>query len=77
MNWIVYFLFDSALVECGRIFGGICKMLLIGACEIVSAAEIFFGAHIEVVVMHHVEHGIESGNRRNANGTGRKCRSPA
>lgn len=39
-------LFDSSMIQCLRIFGGINHMLLIGAGEVMGAAEIFLGTHI-------------------------------
>ena len=47
-------------------------MLFVGLGKIVRAAEILFRAHIEIVVMHAIEHGIDAGHRRYAYRTGRQ-----
>ena len=44
------------------------QVLLIGAGEIVRAAEILLGAHVEVVVVHMVEHGVDASYARYADG---------
>ena len=35
-------------------------MLLVGTSEIVGSAEVFLGTHIEVVVMHVIQHCIDA-----------------
>ena len=55
-------LFYPSLVQRLAIFGSVLQMLVIGASEVVGAAEVFFGAHIQIVVLHIVEHGINASN---------------
>ena len=43
-------------------------MLLIRAGKVVCATEVFLCAHVDEVVVHMVKHGIDAGNRRNADG---------
>ena len=47
------------------VFGRVVPMFLICTCEIVRTAEVFFRAHIKVIMMDKVEHRIDTGHRRN------------
>jgi len=47
-------------------------MLAVGGRKVVGAREILLGAHIEVVVMRIIQHGIQAYYRRYAYRTGRQ-----
>ena len=51
---------NSSLVECLGVFCRILQVLLIGAGEVVGTAEIFLGAHVDVLVLYVVEHGVDA-----------------
>ena len=53
-------LFDASAVEGGGISLCVGKMFLIGLCKAVGATEVLVGAHVEIVVMLHVQHCIEA-----------------
>lgn len=64
-------LLNAPMVDGCRVFGGILHVLFVGAGEVVRAAEVFFGAHIQVIVVLHIEHCIDACYRRNAYRAGR------
>ena len=65
-------LFDTSFIECLAVLGSILQVLLVSFGEIMRSAEIFLCAHIEIVVMHMIEHGINASNARDANRAWRK-----
>lgn len=67
-------LLDAAFVQRLAVSGGVLKVLLIGAGEVMGATEILFGAHVEVVVLHGIEDSVEASNRRNTDGARGKAR---
>ena len=67
-------LLNSSLVECLGVFCRILQVLLIGAGEVVGTAEILLGAHVDVLVLYVVEHGVDACHRRDADRTRRKSR---
>ena len=67
-------LFYAAFVECLCIFSGIVYVFLVGFGEVVGAAEILLGAHVEIVVMNAIEHSIDTRDGRNADRAGREPR---
>ena len=67
-------LLDSSFIECLGVFCRVLQVLLIGAGEVVGTAEIFLGAHVDVLVLYVVEHGIDACHRRDADRTRRKSR---
>ena len=51
---------DFSLVQCCPIALRIVQVFAIGGSKVVSAREVFFGAHIEVIVMGIVQHSIQA-----------------
>ena len=47
-------------------------MLFISPGEVMRTAEVFFCTHIDIVVMHIVQHGVNGSHRRDADRSGRK-----
>ena len=68
---LVHSLTDISLVQCLLIAAGIGLMFSKGSGEIVRAREIFFGAHVNIVVSGVVQYRIQTYGRGNADGTGR------
>ena len=56
----VFFLFDAPLVEGFCILGSVLQMFRVGLGKVMSAGEVFLGTHVEVVVLHEVQYGIDS-----------------
>lgn len=67
-------LFDFPFVEFGLVMACIACMFGIGGGEVVRPAEIGIGAHIQIVVLLPVEHGIHGGCTRNTDRSGRQAR---
>lgn len=71
---LVHSLTDISLVQCLLIAAGIGLMFSKGSGEIVRAREIFFGAHVEVIMLCMIQYAFYSLNGSNADRTGRKPR---
>lgn len=48
-------------------------MLGIVGCKVMSTGKIFFGTHVNVVVLGMVKYCVQTYGRRNADGTGRQA----
>ena len=68
----VHALLDAPFVKCLAVFGGVLKVLVVCACEIVCAAEILLRAHVKVVMVDMVEHGVNACYRWDADWSGRQ-----
>ena len=60
----LFLLFDAPSVEGFRVFGGVGQMFAVGACKVVRTGKVLFGAHIQVVVLDMVQHGVDTGDGR-------------
>ena len=69
---LVHSLTDVSLVQCLLIAAGIGLMLSKGSGEIVRAREIFFGAHVEVIMLCMIQYAFYSLNGSNADRAGGK-----
>ena len=62
---LVHFLTDISLVQCLLVAAGIGLMFSKGSGEIVRAREIFFGTHVEVIMLCMVQNAFYSLNGSN------------
>ncbi len=51
-------------------------MFAVGACKVVRTGKVLFGAHIQVVVLDMVQHGVDTGDGRDTDGAGRQAGVP-
>lgn len=56
------------------VFGGVVEVSGVGCGKVVASREVFFGAHVEVVVAGEVEHGFDAGHRGQTDGAGGQAR---
>jgi hypothetical protein len=68
---LVHFLTDVSLVQCLLVTAGIGLMFSKGSGKVVRAREIFFGAHVEVIMLCMVQHAFYSLDGSNADRAGR------
>ena len=64
-------LFNPCLVKGIGIFLSVGLMFGIGDSKIVAAGEILLGTHIDIGMSLSLEHALDAGHGRNADGTGR------
>lgn len=61
----LFLLFNSSLIQSLAVTFGVLQVFLISTCKVVSAAEVFFGAHVYIVVVYVVQYSVNTCDRRN------------